>query len=212
MMDRSPTKLQRDDALPTAVATRPDTGVDRRGFVARAASAVVGLAGASVALRSGARTATDPELQRALGAVLGGDGARSPHAELKRICGGGPGEAERACDIYSNNSKTPLQSLFGTVTPSDLHFERSHSGTPFLDPKVHRLLVHGLAAKPTVFTMDDLYRMPSVTRALSCSQPAPPGGDGSTSCRRVTAPCHSAPDGRRADARAAIRTCDRQAL
>ena len=164
MTDRSATRPERDDALTAAVATRADTGVDRRGFVARAASTVAGLAGASVALRSGAQTPRDPELQRALGAVLGGDGARSPHAELKRICGGGPGEAERACDIYSNNSKTPLQSLFGTVTPSDLHFERSHSGTPFLDPKVHRLVVHGLSAKPTVFTMDDLYRMPSVTR------------------------------------------------
>ena len=164
MTDRSLLSPERDDPLAVGVATRLDAGLDRRRFVARAASTVAGLVGASVAVRSSAQGAGDLAPPRALGAPLGGDGARSAHVDLKRICGGGPGESERACDIFSNNSKTPLQSLFGTVTPSDLHFERSHSGTPFLDPKLHRLLVHGLSSKPTVFTMDDLYRMPSVTR------------------------------------------------
>ena len=112
--------------------------MDRRRFVARAASTVAGLAGVTVAVRSGAQTAGDTALQRALGEQLGGNGARSSHVELARVCGGGPDQAELACDIYSNNSKTPLQSLFGTVTPSDLHFERSHSGTPTIDPKVNR--------------------------------------------------------------------------
>ena len=129
----------------------------------RAASAAVGVAGAAGALTARAGDTSDA-LRRGPGALLGGDGGRSEHVDLKRVCGGGPGESERACDIFSNNSKTPFQSLFGTVTPSDLHFERSHSGTPSRDAATHQLLVHGLSVSPTVFRMDELYRMPSITR------------------------------------------------
>ena len=32
------------------------------------------------------------------------------------------------------SSYTPLQDLTGTITPSDLHFERHHAGVPVLDP------------------------------------------------------------------------------
>lgn len=136
----------------------------RRSFLRNATTTVAGLAGAAAVPEGRAQTTADPELRRGPGTPLGGDGARSAHVELKRICGGGPGESERDCDIFSNNSKTPLQSLFGTITPSDLHFERSHSGTPSLDPAIHQLVVHGISAKATVFSMDDIYRMPSVTR------------------------------------------------
>jgi sulfane dehydrogenase subunit SoxC len=52
----------------------------------------------------------------------------------------------------------------GVVTPSDLHYERSHSGVPDLDPAKHRLLIHGLAKKPLVLTVDELMAMPSVSR------------------------------------------------
>jgi sulfane dehydrogenase subunit SoxC len=62
----------------------------------------------------------------------------------------------------------PLQSLFGIVTPSGLHFERHHQGWWDIDPSRHRLLVHGgdnaLLRKPHVFTMDELMRLPSVSR------------------------------------------------
>jgi sulfane dehydrogenase subunit SoxC len=62
------------------------------------------------------------------------------------------------------NSKTPLNKLVGVITPSDLHYERSHSGVPDLDPTKHRLLIHGLVEKPLVLTVDDLMAMPSVSR------------------------------------------------
>ena len=140
------------------------TDVKRRRFFRKAASTVAGVGAAAAGLRLNAQEGSQPLGQRVLGTPLGGDGSRSPHVVLQRICGGGPGESERTCDIFSNNSKTPLQSLFGTITPSDLHFERSHSGTPTIDPDVHRLLVHGLSAKATVFTMEDILRMPSTTR------------------------------------------------
>ena len=59
---------------------------------------------------------------------------------------------------------TPLQNLFGIVTPSGLHFERHHAGMPEIDPHQHRLMMHGLVANPRIYTMDDIVRFPSVSR------------------------------------------------
>ncbi len=96
--------------------------------------------------------------------------------------------------------RTPLQDLDGTITPSALHFERHHSGIPDIDPAEHRLLVDGLVERPLVFSMDELRRMPAVTRVyfVECSgngrvkwAPAEPGTDaqaafGMTSCSEWT--------------------------
>ncbi|WP_077032970.1 sulfite dehydrogenase [Pelomonas sp. KK5] len=65
-------------------------------------------------------------------------------------------------------SFAPLQGLFGIVTPSGLHFERHHQGWWDIDPSKHRLMVNGSDAqmlrRPMVFTMDELMRLPSVSR------------------------------------------------
>ncbi len=61
-------------------------------------------------------------------------------------------------------SFAPLQSLFGIITPSGLHFERHHQGWHEVDPTQHRLMVHGLVDNPKIYTMDDLMRLPSVSR------------------------------------------------
>jgi sulfane dehydrogenase subunit SoxC len=65
-------------------------------------------------------------------------------------------------------SFAPLQSLFGIVTPSGLHFERHHQGWWDIDPSKHRLMVNGSDARllkaPKVFTMDELMRLPTVSR------------------------------------------------
>ena len=59
---------------------------------------------------------------------------------------------------------TPLQGLFGIITPNGLHFERHHQGWHDIDPSQHRLMIHGLVKSPRVYTMDDLMRLPSVSR------------------------------------------------
>jgi sulfane dehydrogenase subunit SoxC len=65
-------------------------------------------------------------------------------------------------------SFAPLQSLFGIVTPSGLHFERHHQGWWDVDPSRHRLMINGsdpgLVNTPKVFTMDEIMRLPSVSR------------------------------------------------
>ncbi len=64
------------------------------------------------------------------------------------------------------SSRTPLQDLYGSITPSSLHFERHHSGVPAIDPAAHALLVHGLVERPLVFTMDEIRRFPTKSRIL----------------------------------------------
>lgn len=62
----------------------------------------------------------------------------------------------------------PLQGLFGIITPSGLHFERHHQGWHDVDPAKHRLMINGsdpaFLKKPKVYTMDELMRLPSVSR------------------------------------------------
>ena len=67
---------------------------------------------------------------------------------------------------------TPLQDLDGIITPSGLHFLMDHvKGIPALDAKQHRLLLHGMVDRPLEFTLDELKRLPSVSRIyfLECN-------------------------------------------
>ncbi|MDD3482376.1 sulfite dehydrogenase [Azovibrio restrictus] len=63
---------------------------------------------------------------------------------------------------------TPLQGLFGIITPSGLHFERHHQGWHDVDPSKHRLMINGsepgFLKTAKVYTMDDIMRLPSVSR------------------------------------------------
>jgi sulfane dehydrogenase subunit SoxC len=64
-------------------------------------------------------------------------------------------------DVPGNGvSWTPLESLEGIITPSGLHFERHHNGVPTIDPKQHRLMIHGLVKQPLMFSVDSLLRYP----------------------------------------------------
>jgi len=61
---------------------------------------------------------------------------------------------------------TPIQDSVGVITPSSLHYVGTTRGSyvPDIDPKKHWLMVHGMVERPLTFTMDDLKRLPSVTR------------------------------------------------
>ena len=85
-------------------------------------------------------------------------GDRSPFEQPRRI----PSAAA---------SLTPLDQLNGIITPSDLHYERHHAGVPLIDPSRYSLTIHGMVDRPTVFTLADLERFPSVSRImfLECS-------------------------------------------
>ena len=61
---------------------------------------------------------------------------------------------------------TPLEQQVGAITPSSLFYFGTTRGSivPTIDPKEHRLMIHGLVDRELTFTMDELKRFPSVTR------------------------------------------------
>jgi sulfane dehydrogenase subunit SoxC len=131
----------------------------RRRFLHRTAASGIGAvwAGRSLADES------PFDIPRGPGDPLSGHGERSQYVKLARLPEAGPG-VRHVDPIDAINSKTPLDKLVGTITPTDLHYERSHAGVPDIDPAQYRLLIHGLVKQPLVLTLDDLQRMPSVSR------------------------------------------------
>jgi len=56
---------------------------------------------------------------------------------------------------------TPLQDSRGIITPAALHFMQQHSSRlPDIDPKEHRLTIHGMVDRPLSFTLEELQRLP----------------------------------------------------
>ncbi|MDE2679540.1 MAG: sulfite dehydrogenase [Gemmatimonadetes bacterium] len=88
----------------------------------------------------------------------------------RRATGEQPRRLVRALAL-SSSSRTPLHELQGTITPSDLHFERHHAGVPEILAENHELLVHGMVDRPMVFRMPDLRRYPQASRIcfIECS-------------------------------------------
>src|SRR5262249_41426286 len=133
-----------------------------RGFLRATAS--TGVAGVLATPLARSETLADVP-PRALGAPLGARSERSQYVHLSRIPESTPGK--RGVDPSAAiNSKTPLGQLRRTLTPTDLHYERSHAGVPDIDPAQHRLLIHGLCREALVLSVADLERMPTVSRTV----------------------------------------------
>jgi sulfane dehydrogenase subunit SoxC len=161
------------DVAPMRAAERPpdeSPGLTRRGLLAGAAGLVGGALFCALPPRvrtpdtgpgapSGPPAPVDPT--RATGGATTAVGSRSKFETPARTPTG----------ETTGNSLTPLQNLTGSVTPSDLHFERHHAGVPTIDPARHALMVHGLVDRPTTFSLDDIRRFPQVTRThfIECS-------------------------------------------
>ncbi len=65
---------------------------------------------------------------------------------------------------------TPLAESVGIITPASLHFMQAHSRLPDIDPAKYSLTVHGMVDRPLMFSLEDLKRLPSVSkiRFLEC--------------------------------------------
>ncbi len=141
----------------------------RRGFIGSLfGTALAGAAGRAAAQADAGdpRILDLPEHSRSLGHAVASEGYGRPSAfevNLQRRISPGLTQTGQASVSFA-----PLQSLFGIVTPSGLHFERHHQGWWDIDPRAHRLLVNGSDARmlktPMVFTLDALMRLPSVSR------------------------------------------------
>ena len=75
--------------------------------------------------------------------------------------------------------RTPTQDSVGIITPASLHFVIAHGyEPPDIDPNEHRLLIHGKVDNPLIFSLEELKRLPSVTRIhfLECNADSAPSG------------------------------------
>lgn len=145
----------------------------RRDFIRRAFTAAAAAAAAApVALAQTPIGEGDPNIlelpehSKGLGLPVATDGYGKPskhEANVQRRQSPGLTQTRQASVSFA-----PLQSLFGIVTPSGLHFERHHQGWWDIDPSRHRLMINGsdasLVKAPRVFTIDELMRLPSVSR------------------------------------------------
>jgi sulfane dehydrogenase subunit SoxC len=148
---------------------------DRRDFIRRAFAAAGAAAAAPLAMAQSNPVAANggdpnilelPEHSRNLGQPVVTDGYGKPsrfESNVQRRPSPGLTQTTQASVSFA-----PLQSLFGIVTPSGLHFERHHQGWWDIDPSKHRLMLNGsddkMLKKPLVFTLDELMRLPSVSR------------------------------------------------
>src|SRR5262249_7718918 len=138
--------------------------LSRRIFLERALVAGAGIASSA----AWAEPLPVARWMREPGAALTGYGQPSRfEAKVVRAVPAPPNPATQGI----GTARTPLHLLNGMMTPSGLHFDRSHSGTPDIDPDQHRLLIHGLVKRPLVFTLEALSRYPMVSRIafLECA-------------------------------------------
>ena len=140
----------------------------RRRFLAQSAALVGGAASAALSPPGAAQELAAQPWERVYGAPFTGYGQPSKfEAPVLRHIARPYGDLAPG----SGAALSPIESLEGIITPSSLHNIRNHSGTPEIDPKEHRLLVHGLVAQPLMFTVESLLRYPMTTRThfIECS-------------------------------------------
>ncbi|MGH8174962.1 MAG: molybdopterin-dependent oxidoreductase, partial [Steroidobacter sp.] len=152
-----------------SVPDKKPRGIGRRAVLQSALAAGGGVA----ALAFGARARAQSDIGLKSWMTTPGRGVGSaPYGMPSRF------EADvvrRATDHAPTNlsswSLTPLDRLTGIITPNGLIFERHHAGIPDIDPERHRLAIHGLVERPLVMTMDDILRLPAVSRIrfLECA-------------------------------------------
>ena len=144
----------------------------RRDFIRNAFTAAMAGAAVPAALAQGNPVPTEggdpnilnlPEHSKGLGQAVaseGGYGKPSKYeANVQRRQSPGLTQTTQASVSFA-----PLQSLFGIVTPSGLHFERHHQGWWDIDPSKHRFMINGMVKTPKVFTMDEIMRLSAVSR------------------------------------------------
>ena len=140
----------------------------RRAFLKRGAAVAGAAASAGLAQGAAAQGLAGQPWERVYGAPFNGYGQPSRFEQpVMRYIGKPYGDLAPG----SGAALSPIEALEGTITPSGLHNNRSHSGTPDIDPKQHQLLLHGLVARPLKFSMEALWSYPMTTRIhfVECS-------------------------------------------
>ena len=144
-----------------------DVYAGRRGFLAAALASAAGAVSAQAAPPAGDSAILNlPDHSKSLGQAVAARGYGVPSVWEKNLQRRESPGLTRVSQ--SSVSFCPLQGLFGIITPSGLHFERHHQGWWDIDPSQHRLMINGsdekMLKRAMVFTMDELMRLPPVSR------------------------------------------------
>jgi sulfane dehydrogenase subunit SoxC len=152
---------------------------DRRGFL-KGSAALAGLAVGSLPFANGKALASVTPGLIDNGEPASKRGVTPDEPTIEDLAYGGRSRyenTERAHSVGPLNlvglrNLTPLQDTIGVITPASLHYVVQHGhDLPNIDPREHRLLIHGMVDRPLVFTMEELKRLPSVSRIhfLECT-------------------------------------------
>jgi sulfane dehydrogenase subunit SoxC len=157
--------------------------MDRRTILRSALfSAGIAAAGVGAAQADDGVGVDEPEWMKTPGRPFSGYGVPSKWQEkVQRVFTIAPGRAGTGV------SRTPLQSLDGTITPAGLHFERHHNGVPDIDPGQHELFIHGMVKRPLAFSLDALMRYPMETQIHFVECAGNSGAFGSPQPPQITA-------------------------
>lgn len=132
----------------------------RRKFLSQAATVTTAVVSGSVAASN--LPPNVPTWQKELGQKVNTNPYGMPsvyEADVKRLR-----VPWLTADSYASVSFTPLAEIKGMISPNGLAFERNHGGLPIIDPTQHRLMIHGLVEKPIILSMQDIQRLPTVSR------------------------------------------------
>jgi sulfane dehydrogenase subunit SoxC len=155
---------------------------DRRGFLKKSA-ALAGLAAGAIPFANGNALASVT-----VGLINGGNGNEPAPKEgvtpdepvIQDLLYGGRSSFETTVRMPATGTRgatalrnlTPLQDSIGIITPGSYHFIVMHDNhIPNIDPREHTLMIHGMVDRPTVFTLEEIKRLPSVSRVhfLECT-------------------------------------------
>ena len=137
---------------------------DRRGFLRGGAALAGGLTLGAVEPALGQKTKSGEFIKGSEEMIAYGERSRFVNSvRIQHPPGGRPSPDAFGLVFHV---AAPLQDSVGMITPSSLHFVGTTRGSfiPDIDPLEHRLMIHGMVDRPLTFTMEDLKRLPSVTR------------------------------------------------
>jgi sulfane dehydrogenase subunit SoxC len=136
----------------------------RRGFLKNSAALATGLTVGAVRPADAQTAAPEPHAKDIKELIAYGE--RSRFVTSLRV----PVSERMSPDMFglTFHVLTPLQDSVGIITPSSLFYTATHRGAfvPDIDPREHRLMIHGMVDRPLTFTMDELKRLPYITRVF----------------------------------------------
>ncbi len=142
----------------------------RRRFIKLGAAALSGAALGRTAHAGDAFPPKDPEWSQMLGAGVVDRPYGQPSDFVKDVIR--RNVPWLTASPESSVSFSPLQEQPGIITASGLFFERYHGGRAEVDPKQHKLMIHGMVERPLLLSMEDIQRFPSVSRIHFIECPA----------------------------------------